>query len=64
MKDVVAKPRSIRFSEEKGYRLSIKITDGPQNMVDRLVNVELTAEQINKIIEWDETTVPRLDLET
>lgn len=62
---VRALPTRLRFSEEKGYQLRVKIVDGPQHILDKVVWVSFTGDQLNDIAEWvpSEGTSMILDLE-
>lgn len=52
---VIALPLWIKFSERDGYRLVCKISEGPNALLDRRISIALTAEQLNKINEWEVT---------
>ena len=49
---IQAKPVSLRFSENKGYRLEVKIVEGPVNLIGKFVCVQLTRAQLDKIAQF------------
>jgi hypothetical protein len=53
---------SISFSEQHGYRLTVRVTSGPQSMLDRRIIVQLTSGQLDAINDWDPNQTPRCDL--
>jgi len=50
---IIAIPSSLRFSEERGYELIVKVSDGPQQFVGRHVSVKLDGAMLDKIAEWE-----------
>ena len=52
-KQIKATPLAIKFSGDKGYTLECKITDGPQSLLDRIVSIQLTADQLDLITAWE-----------
>lgn len=61
---VKAVPRRIRYSEKDGYLLVVKITEGPQHLIDRIIQVQITADQLNAIADWDANEVSVCELES
>ncbi len=52
MKTIQAIPLKLVL-EREGYVMTLKIVEGPQNLLDRRVKVKFTSEQLNKIGEWN-----------
>jgi hypothetical protein len=68
---VIAKPKSLRFTEDHGYVMIAKITDGPQHLVDRMVSISLSQKQLEAIDNFEPQEDPetkrvfgRIDLES
>jgi hypothetical protein len=61
---IKAPVHALKLTEENGYQFMAKIKEGPENLVDRLVVVPITADQLNAIADWQpEGNFGRLDLE-
>lgn len=61
--EIVAIPRSVSFTEKDGYVLKVKITDSPQHLIDRIIRVKITSEQLLAIKEWNDIDCPVRELE-
>ena len=62
--NTIAKPETIRFNDDRGYELIIKITEGPNHLLDRRVRVKFNCQQLNAISEWDSSSLSFLNLES
>jgi hypothetical protein len=49
---IKAFPLSIKLKKD-GYELLVKVNEGPNHILDRLVRVIMTGAQLNTIDNWD-----------
>lgn len=50
-----AQPLRLKFSDDYGYTMTAKITNGPMALLDRIIRIPLTPDQLDKIGEWNPT---------
>jgi hypothetical protein len=50
---VKAKPIRISVHPDRGYELTVRISEGPTIILDRVVKIPMSSAQLDAIADWD-----------